>query len=87
MILISDIIIYMHKKVLIFKNPKTKFLYFSKECNIMNITNFLIYNPIQIVQVVSNGEDFVRGSLNLTTNNLAILNFKENDPLVLVSIE
>jgi hypothetical protein len=53
----------------------------------MNITNFLIYNPIQIVQVVSNGEDFVRGSLNLTTNNLAILNFKENDPLVLVSIE
>jgi hypothetical protein len=56
----------------------------------MNATKahkFLIYNPSQIVQVVSNGEDFVRGSSNLTTNNLAILNSKENDPLVLVSIE
>jgi len=49
--------------------------------------NFLIHNPSQIVQVVSNGEDFVRGSSNLTTNNLAILNSKEKDPLVLVSIE
>ena len=56
----------------------------------MNATKahkFLIYNPSQIVQVVSNGEDFVRGSSNLVANNLAILNSKENDPLVLVSIE
>jgi hypothetical protein len=55
--------------------------------NTAKTNKFLIYNPSQIVQVVSSGEDFVRGSSNLTANNLAILNSKENDPLVLVSIE
>jgi len=55
--------------------------------NTARTNKFLIYNPSQIVQVVSSGEDFVRGSSNFIANNLAILNSKENDQLVLVSIE
>ena len=47
----------------------------------------LIYNANQIVQVVSNGQDYIRGSSDLAKNNLAILNSLENDLLVIVSIE
>jgi hypothetical protein len=46
----------------------------------------LIQNALQIVQVVSNGEKYVRGSSELI-QNLAILNFKQDDHLCIVSIE
>jgi len=55
--------------------------------NSANSHRCLIYNASQVVQVVSNGEEYVRGSSDLVSNNLAILNFKENNSLIIVSIE
>ena len=47
----------------------------------------IIQNAGQIVQVVSNGEEYVRGLPDLTKNNLSILNCKEADPLIIISIK
>ena len=55
--------------------------------NSLNSHKCLIYKASQVVQVVSNGEDYIRGCSDLTTNNIAILNQKEDDSLVIVSIE
>ena len=55
--------------------------------SVKSLHKCLIRNASQIVQVVANGEDYVRGSADLAKNNLAVLNSRESDPLMIVSIE
>ncbi len=51
------------------------------------MSNLLVYNASQIVQVVSNKERYVRGNCTQKIRNLSIIEKKESDKLSIVSIK